>query len=269
LIDQSNAAQPFAARQNFSGADMGKVLLSLGAVALVSSAAYLFAGGDKCTGTATAGSCSDKGSLVSTGGTCAEKTSTVSTGGTCAEKTTLTSTGGDQCAEKTTAVKADSKGACCDASKATSLVMAKDAKSIDAIKTLAGKWEGKTEHGPAQVEYKVSSNGSVVVETMFPGTQHEMTNVYAMDGDRLIMTHYCAAGSQPRMAMTKQEGNTYTFEMFDATNLPDKNAMYMNGLELTIEGDKIVQNWSAMDGGKPAEHAKFELTRTKTASAQN
>lgn len=266
---------------------MGKVILSLGAVALISSGAFLFAGGDKCTGTATAGACSDKGSLVSTGGTCSEKTSTVSTGGTCSEKTatvstagtctggtcsektTLTSTGGDQCTEKTTAVKADSKGACCDASKATSLVMAKDAKPIDAIKALAGKWEGKTEHGPAQIEYKVSSNGSVVVETMFPGTQHEMTNVYAMDGDRLVMTHYCAAGSQPRMAMTKQDGNTFKFEMFDATNLPDKNAMYMNGLELTIEGDKIVQNWSAMAGGKPAEHAKFELTRTKTASAQN
>ena len=43
------------------------------------------------------------------------------------------------------------------------------------------------------IEFRVTSAGSVVQETMFPGSDHEMVNMYSVDGDKLLMTHYCAA----------------------------------------------------------------------------
>src|SRR5437868_15374337 len=74
---------------------------------------------------------------------------------------------------------------------------------LDALKGLAGEWTGKAKHGDmeheATVTYKVTAGGSAVVETVFPGTEHEMVTVYHQDGDDLVLTHYCMLGNQPRM----------------------------------------------------------------------
>jgi hypothetical protein len=222
--------------------------------------------------TAGAGACStDKTTLVSTdGNTCDAKTTAVKTDGACAaEKTSLVSADGKTCDAKTTAVNTD--GACCGGDKAakTSLVSlepseaAAAVKAIDALKPLAGKWKGETEHGTAEIEFKVGSGGSAVVETMFPGKQHEMTNVYVMDGDDLLVTHYCAAGNAPRMKMTKNENGSMTFDFHDATNLSDKSKEYMGGLVLTLDGDKLTEKWISYKDGKQSSEMQFTLERVK------
>lgn len=78
---------------------------------------------------------------------------------------------------------------------------AQEASLLGQVKGLAGEWDQVDEHGKAigTISFKVTSGGNVVREVMFPGTEHEMTNVYHMDGDSLVMTHYCAVGNQPRM----------------------------------------------------------------------
>jgi len=57
---------------------------------------------------------------------------------------------------------------------------------FERIKSLEGKWEGTSiMHGkevPVSVIYKTTSGGSVVVETLFPDTPHEMVSVYFEDG---------------------------------------------------------------------------------------
>ena len=45
---------------------------------------------------------------------------------------------------------------------------------------------------PVSVTYETSSNGSIVVETLFPGTPHEMVSVYYDENGKFGMTHYCA-----------------------------------------------------------------------------
>src|SRR5690349_10162902 len=75
---------------------------------------------------------------------------------------------------------------------------------LEQIKALAGTWEGTAETDgktePAAIEYKVSSMGTVVVETLFPGTPHEMVSIYHDDENgKLTMTHYCAIGNQPQL----------------------------------------------------------------------
>ena len=53
--------------------------------------------------------------------------------------------------------------------------------------------------GDLVARYAVTAAGSAVVETVFPGTEHEMVTVYHADGSDLVLTHYCMEGNQPRM----------------------------------------------------------------------
>ena len=79
--------------------------------------------------------------------------------------------------------------------------------AFDELKSLAGTWRGEIEGegGEAEAEkmdeaiheFRVSAAGTVVMETMGPGTEHEMINMYHIDGDDLVLTHYCAGGNQP------------------------------------------------------------------------
>jgi hypothetical protein len=79
--------------------------------------------------------------------------------------------------------------------------------AFERLKTLAGTWQGQAGHGPADqaatVTYRVASGGSVVEETLFPGTPHEMISMYHLVDGQLVMTHYCAMANQPRMRSTR------------------------------------------------------------------
>jgi hypothetical protein len=189
-------------------------------------------------------------------------------GKSCDVATKLISTDGKACDTATKTVSADG---CCPGN--TSLVStdaapSTAAKHFEALKSLAGRWESaqKGENGKSAhaVEFKVSSNGSTVVETMFPGTPMEMTNIYAVDGGRVLLTHYCAGGNQPRMQLASHEGRTMKFEFVDATNLPDRSVSHMAELELTIVGpDTIIEKWNSYADGKIADHVTMELHRVK------
>src|SRR5208282_1089463 len=56
---------------------------------------------------------------------------------------------------------------------------------FEQFKLLAGEWVGKekSNDGPdVHIQYKVTGAGSAVVETIFPGTEHEMVSVIHPDG---------------------------------------------------------------------------------------
>src|ERR1700742_4745659 len=64
------------------------------------------------------------------------------------------------------------------------------------LKTLAGTWEAATKQGKATTTYEVISNGSALVEHLDMPNEGAMVTVYHLDGDRLVLTHYCTAGNQ-------------------------------------------------------------------------
>jgi hypothetical protein len=134
------------------------------------------------------------------------------------------------------------------------------------VKMLEGKWMGKSEDGKEHLmtEYKVSSAGNVVREIMFPGSDHEMTNVYHMDGKDLVMTHYCAVGNQPRMRTDTTSGNTIHFVYDSATNHTSMDQVCMREMSLEIQDkDHIVQHWRAWQNGKAMPETAFAMTRMK------
>jgi hypothetical protein len=141
--------------------------------------------------------------------------------------------------------------------------------ALERFKDLAGKWVGKmgtgSERHDAVVTYKVTSNGSAVVETIDPGGAHEMVTVIHPDGDDLVLTHYCAIGNQPRMkASGTSNGKIVKFAFVDATNLKSPKDMHMHDVAFEfVDKDTIKTTWRNFADGKPHETATFEMKRAK------
>jgi len=91
----------------------------------------------------------------------------------------------------------------------------------------------------------------------------DMISMFHLDGPkRLLLTHYCAAGNQPRMqASVSPDGKTITFNFVDATNLESPDAGHMQRLVLTVLDDNHhTEEWTFADHGK--EHREvFDLRR--------
>lgn len=159
---------------------------------------------------------------------------------------------------------------CAVAFLATSLQAAppnsKRAPEFERLKSLEGAWEGDGSDGtPAHFSYKVVSAGSVVMETIDHSDMPEMmVTMYHLDGDNLMMTHYCSAGNQPRMRLVSSTPAGLTFEMYDATNLPSKDDAHMRKLVISwTDKDHITADWTMSKGGKDTHHGVFKLERKK------
>jgi hypothetical protein len=142
---------------------------------------------------------------------------------------------------------------------------------LELFKQLAGEWVGtgtpQLKEAPTlHVTYKVTAGGSAVVETIFPGTEHEMVTVIHRDGDDLLLTHYCMLGNQPQMrAPAKGEGNKVEFKFVRATNLKSDKDMHMHDVTFTfVDKDTLKAEWTHYKDGKPAgSPVTFELKRKK------
>ncbi len=143
----------------------------------------------------------------------------------------------------------------------------KNKAEFEKLKSLEGVWEGESSDGnPAHVSYKVVSAGSTVMETIDHTHMAEMmVTMYHLDGDNLMMTHYCSAGNQPRMRLVSSTPNSLTFKMFDATNLASDNDGHMSGVTITwTDKDHITSDWVYSKDGKEQHHGIFKLGRKIT-----
>jgi hypothetical protein len=140
-------------------------------------------------------------------------------------------------------------------------------QAFDKLKTLVGEWQGVASGGQkAKVTYRLVSNGSALVEDLAVGADETMVTIYHLDGDRLMATHYCGAGNQPRMVSTPEpkNPNVITFKFLDATNLSSADVGHMRDLVVTFADiDHFTQQWTWREKGKPDQTEVFKLTRLK------
>ena len=89
------------------------------------------------------------------------------------------------------------------------------------LKSLVGEWRGVFPSGREHtVSYRLTAGGSTLVETWTLSPTRESMTLYALDGDRLLATHYCPQGNQPRLRFDGiDEEGRYRFEFVDGTNL--------------------------------------------------
>src|SRR5216684_5334737 len=134
-------------------------------------------------------------------------------------------------------------------------------KSFTQLKTLAGKWQASVTTDPplpemgngatAQVSLRVTSRGNALVHEMQDAGKpddpthydHPVTMLY-VDGDRLLLTHYCDAGNRPRMvARTSPDGNTVTFDFLDVSGSTEKFLMH-DVMFTMVDADHHIEAWT-------------------------
>ncbi|HEY6842900.1 MAG TPA: hypothetical protein VI391_01940 [Thermoanaerobaculia bacterium] len=133
--------------------------------------------------------------------------------------------------------------------------------AFNRMKTLAGTWNGKMGDMAFTVTYRVIGGGSTIVETLFPGTPHEMMTVYTLDDGVLDATHYCDSGNQPalRYDAAKSTADTLVFD-FVGVRGPTPHG-YMHDAEFHLTGgDTLQAKWNGVPAGDSHE---FKLTRAK------
>jgi hypothetical protein len=111
------------------------------------------------------------------------------------------------------------------------------AKSFETLKTLVGSWESDNPKHPMSVNFRVTSNGSAILSEMLDGHDNMIT-MFHLDDGRLMLTHYCAAGNQPRMVgKMSPDGKTLEFVFIDGTNFNSTKDGHMDGLVITVIDD--------------------------------
>ena len=141
------------------------------------------------------------------------------------------------------------------------------------LTALEGEWilldDSGGETGVVGSSFRLTSGGSAVMERMFPDSPdgHEMVNMYHADGERVLMTHYCAAGNQPRLEVRPTDDENRLELRFDSiTNLSSPKDHYMHRAEYIVSGkDRLTTRWYSMkDGQITGESPKvFELKRRR------
>ena len=143
---------------------------------------------------------------------------------------------------------------------------AKPASGFEQLKTLVGEWQAKAPSGEMFTStIRLVSNDTALEET-FQGAKHDqMVSLYHPDGNRVAMTHYCAAGNQPRMetAATTADQKEFDFSFQGITNLPSPDSGHMHHLVIRIaDNDHFSEEWTWRENGEEQAH-RFELTRKK------
>ncbi len=147
-------------------------------------------------------------------------------------------------------------------------------KSFDKLKTLAGSWEGHvttvppqadTEGKLVQVSLRVTSLGHTLMHEMtIAGRPDDPITMFVVDGDRLLLTHYCDADNRPRMAgKMSPDGKKVDFDFLNVSG----NLQYghMQHVAFTIiDANHHTEDWTfALPGEQPPVPAHFDLQRKK------
>jgi hypothetical protein len=134
------------------------------------------------------------------------------------------------------------------------------------LKSLAGEWEANTKMGKAHLTYELVSGGSAILERETTPGMPTMLTVYYMDGNRLLLTHYCMAGNQPRMQATSFDTtrNELAFGFLDATNLENAKAGHMHSAKMRfIDNQHLASEWVFFENGAPKMTESAEYTKVR------
>ena len=135
------------------------------------------------------------------------------------------------------------------------------------LKTLVGTWQRTDASTPAQrafrISYRLISADTVLVEEFGDPAQQVTQTMFHADGSRLLATHYCAQGNQPRLQLRAGAADTLVFEFLDATNLRAPSDSHLVRLTLRWkDADHLVrEEVYASNGREEASTLLLERTR--------
>ena len=133
---------------------------------------------------------------------------------------------------------------------------------------LAGSWRGRSTKGwEDRVEMRLIAGGHVLQSTSFEAHPGEtMLTTYQLDGDRLLLTHFCVAGNTPRLVATaiEEEGRLVELTFLDGANLPSRETGHMDRVVYRIpDRDHMISQWTWYQDGRERWLEEITLERVK------
>ncbi len=150
-----------------------------------------------------------------------------------------------------------------------------DANSAFAyLKSLAGQWQSTStnaeQHGTNYpvVKIRVMAAGSAVVQSVYEGQPNEMESVFHMDGDQLLLTHYCALQNAPVLKFVPSENpGELKFAFHGGTNFdPAVDAHFHEGSFLIKDQDTFESTFVVFANGKAQPEGRGILHRKPSES---
>jgi hypothetical protein len=136
-------------------------------------------------------------------------------------------------------------------------------KQFDLLKSMEGKWVGKTGQGqPVEITFRLTAGGSALMSEIHGHGPENMITMFHRDGDRLLMTHYCGAGNQPRMKVVSADAKSISFEFFDGTNIGPGDGHMQHFTFSQSDPNHHTEEWVFLDHGKEMKEL-FSLERAK------
>ena len=138
--------------------------------------------------------------------------------------------------------------------------------AFERLASLAGEWRGRSTKGwEDEVTIEVIAGGSVVVIRSFGAHPGEtMLTLAHMDGERLLLKHYCVARNQPRYVarVFEDDGAKVTFEFLDGTNMASRDVGHMDGVVYRfLDDESFTSTWSWYQNGKVSWMEEIEHVR--------
>jgi hypothetical protein len=155
--------------------------------------------------------------------------------------------------------------------------------AFERIQKLEGTWRSKSTKGwEERQQFRLIAKGTAVASQSMPvpsanapngdtAPDAPMLTVFHMDGDRLLLTHYCEAGNQPRMIATALEdgGRTLRFAFLDATNMASSTMGHMDAVAITfLDHNHFDEQWAWYKNGNEQWMETVHNERMPSASGQ-
>ena len=99
-------------------------------------------------------------------------------------------------------------------------------KAFEKLKSLAGSWQGTIMGMSTQITIRVTSSGNAILhEATASGMPDNPITMVYVDGDRLLLTHYCDAGNRPRMeGKMSHDGKSVEFSFLDVAGSTERDS---------------------------------------------
>jgi len=139
---------------------------------------------------------------------------------------------------------------------------------FERIKASEGDFLGHSTKGWTETSHvQVIAGGSAVLVTSFDAhpAEHMVTMIH-LDGDRLLLTHYCMAKNQPRLVATAYDeaNGDATFEFLDGTGMKSRDTGHMDKVVMHFaDSDHWSERWTWYANGSEKWLEDIQFKRTK------
>lgn len=142
------------------------------------------------------------------------------------------------------------------------------AQAYERFRHLVGEWRARSTKGwTSRTEYRVLGRATVVLGlSSFDDAppERDMASAIHPDGGRLILTHYCEAGNQPRLVASRisPDADEVEFRFLDGTNMKSRNEGHMDRAVFRfLDENHFSSKWTWFQDGNESWMEEILFTR--------